>query len=325
MLEKLIDIYGPSGREDAVADFIEDELKNICQCKRDTMGNLICHFPGKGKKLLLAAHMDEIAVMVTFIEENGFLRFAPVGGLSPHSLLYKRIKFKHIVKGVIAYPEKIDKDKLKISDMYIDIGATTREEAQNCVEVGEMAVFESLYQNDGKYITSGKLDDRLGCYILIELAKRIKKSTYDLYLVFTVQEEVGLRGAGPAAYPIEADIAVAVDVTDTGDTPGAEPMAVKLGGGTAIKVKDGRMIASHKVREKLENLCKEHNIPYQLEVLAAGTTDGAALQTIGRGVPTGAVSVPTRYIHTTSEKVAVSDVEASIKLLEKLVLGDEIK
>ncbi|MDP4119374.1 MAG: M20/M25/M40 family metallo-hydrolase, partial [Bacillota bacterium] len=145
----------------------------------------------------------------------------------------------------------------------------------------------------------------------------------DLYLAFTVQEEIGLRGAVTATFGVEPDIAVAVDVTDTGDTPGAEPMAIKLGGGVAVKVKDGRMIASHEVRGLMESVCEENGIPYQLEILSGGTTDASVMQISRGGVKTGAVSVPTRYIHTVSETAAVSDIEATIKMLEKIVTRDE--
>ncbi|MDP4119197.1 MAG: M42 family peptidase, partial [Bacillota bacterium] len=220
MLEKLIRLYGPSSHENSVADFIENELQGLAEVKRDCMGNIIAHIPGEGKKIMLAAHMDEIGIMVTFIDDNGFLRFAPVGGLAKFAILYTRVKFPSGKVGVISYPEKTEAKNLKISDMYIDIGASSREEAEKFVSIGDMAEFDSTYYTDGNIITSGKLDDRLGCYILIELAKRVKKPFCDLYLAFTVQEEIGLRGAVTATFGVEPDIAVAVDVTDTGDTPG---------------------------------------------------------------------------------------------------------
>ncbi len=319
MLEKLISLYGPSSHENSVRDFIENELKDSCEVSRDNIGNLIVHIPGPGKRLLLAAHMDEIGVMVTFIDDKGFLRFTPVGGLTPANLPFKRVKFPGGVVGVIGYAEKVE-----IKNMYIDIGASSKEEAEKLVKIGDMAEFETVFHKNERVVTSGKLDDRAGCAILLELAKKIKNPACDLFFAFTVQEEVGLKGAGPAAFGTEPDMAIAVDVTGTGDTPDSDPMAVCLGGGAAIKVKDGGMMASPKVRDLLEDIAKKHNIPCQLEILSGGTTDGAKMQITGGGVPTGAVSVPTRYIHTPSETAAVKDIEAVKNLLEKLIMSGEI-
>lgn len=325
MLEKLIGLYGPSGRETCVKEFIEKELAGVCEVSRDNIGNVIAHIPGHGKKLVLAAHMDEIGVMVTFIDDKGFLRFAPVGGLSVGALPFKRVKFQNGTVGVIGYPDSVELKNLKIKDMYIDIGAGSREEAEKLVSIGDMAEFETVFYKNGDRVVSGKLDDRVGCAVLLNLAKKVKNPACDLFLAFTVQEEVGLKGAGPAVFGTEPYMAIAVDVTDTGDTPDCEPMAVSLGKGAAIKVKDGRMIAAPEVRDLLEKLCRENDIPYQLEILSGGTTDAAVMQVTAGGALTGAVSVPTRYIHTSSETAAVSDIEAVEKLLEKLVMTGELK
>lgn len=319
MLEKLIGLYGPSSHENSVRDFIENRLKSVCEVSTDNIGNLIAHIPGPGKKLLLGAHMDEIGVMVTFIDEKGFLRFAPVGGLSAAHLPFKRVKFQNGTVGVIGYGEKVE-----IKHMYIDIGASSKEEAEKLVKIGDMAEFETVFHKNERTVTSGKLDDRVCCAILLELAEKIKNPSCDLFFAFTVQEEVGLKGAGPATFGTEPDMAIAVDVTGTGDTPDSDPMAVCLGGGAAIKVKDGGMMASPEVRDLLEKLAKENGIPYQLEILSGGTTDAAKMQITGFGVPTGAVSVPTRYIHTPSETASVKDIEAVKNLLEKLITSGEI-
>ena len=320
MLEKLIGLCGPSGCETPVKDFIEKELEGVCEVSRDNLGNVIAHIPGPGKKLLLAAHMDEIGVMVTFIDDKGFLRFAPVGGLIPAHLPYKRVKFPGGVVGVIGFSEKAE-----IKNMYIDIGASSKEEAEKLVSVGDMAEFETAFYKSADRVVSGKLDDRVGCAALLKLAKKVKNPACDLFLAFTVQEEVGLKGAGPAVFGTEPYMAIAVDVTGTGDTPDCEPMAVSLGKGVASKVKDGRMIAAPEVRALLEKLCRENNIPYQLEILSGGTTDAAVMQVTAGGVLTGALSVPTRYIHTSSETASLADIEALEQLLEKLVTEGELK
>lgn len=319
MLEKLIGLYGPSSHENSVRDFIENRLNGVCEVSRDNIGNVIAHIPGPGKKLLLGAHMDEIGVMVTFIDDKGFLRFAPVGGLTAAHLPFKRVKFPNGTVGVIGYGEKAE-----IKHMYIDIGASSKEEAEKLVKIGDMAEFETVYHNNGKIVTSGKLDDRVGCAVLLSLAEKIKNPKCDLFFAFTVQEEVGLKGAGPATFGTEPDMAIAVDVTGTGDTPDSDPMAVSLGGGAAIKVKDGGMMASPVVRDLLEKVAKENEIPYQLEILSGGTTDAAKMQITAGGVPAGAVSVPTRYIHTPSETASVKDIEAVENLLEKLIMSGEI-
>lgn len=320
MLKKLTGLYGISSREHNVRDFIENELKDICEISRDNIGNVIAHIPGSGKKLLLAAHLDEIGVMVTFIDDKGFLRFAPVGGIRASDLPYKRVKFQNGVVGVIGYAEKAEFKK-----MYIDIGASSREEAEKLVSIGDMAEFETIFHKNDRIVTSGKLDDRVGCYILLMLAKKVKNPSCDLYFAFTTQEEVGLKGAGPAAFAVEPYMAIAVDVTGTGDTPDCDKMAVSLGGGAAIKVKDGGMVASPEVRDLLEKLAKENDIPYQLEILSGGTTDAARMQTVGNGALAGAVSIPTRYIHTSSETAALADIEAVENLLEKLIMSGDLK
>ena len=325
MLKKLISLHGPSGRENPVAEYIINELKGIAEVSRDTMGNVIAHIPGPGKKLLLAAHMDEIGVMITFADDKGFLRFAPVGGLTAVNLCHKRVILPSGRTGVISYPGKLSPSEIKVSEMFIDIGCSSRDEAKKYADIGDMAVFESNFYEDETRIVSGKLDDRLGCFLLLELAKKVKNPVCDLFIAFTVQEEVGLRGAGPATFGIEPYMAIAVDVTGTGDTPDSNTMAVSIGGGAAIKIKDGRMVASTQVRILLENICKENDIPCQPEVLAGGTTDGAVMQITGPGTLAGAISVPTRYIHTTSETVAKKDVEAAGMLLEKLAFSGDLK
>ena len=325
MLERLINISAPSAREHTLREYIAKELEPVAEVSTDPMGNLIAHIPGDGKKLLLAAHMDEIGLMITFVDEKGFLRFAPIGGITAPGICYHRIVLPSGREGVISFPQNIKPESLKLSDMFIDIGATDSKDAEKYVSVGDMATFQSHYYEDETRIVSGKLDDRLGCMLLLELAKKVKNPTCDLYLAFTVQEEIGLRGAAPATFGIEPYMAIALDVTSTGDTPDSDTMAVSLGKGVAIKVKDGKMVAAEKVRTLLENICKEENLPYQLEVLSGGTTDSAAMQTAGIGTLAGAVSIPTRYIHTTSETAAKADICAAGALLEKLVMRGELK
>ncbi|KRQ87946.1 putative aminopeptidase YsdC [Caloramator mitchellensis] len=320
LLKELTSIYGPSGREDKVADFIIDNIKQyVDEVKKDTLGNVISVKKGKGqKKLMFAAHMDQIGVMITFIDDNGFLRFTNIGGVNPYSLLFKRIVFKNGVEGIVSKEAKADIKDLNLKDMFIDIGAKNKEEAKQKVNIGEFGVFKSDFIDLGNSISSAAFDDRIGCYALIEAAKRIKENNGDIYFVFTVQEEVGLRGAKVAAYSIEPDIAIAVDVTGTGDTPNCNRMAVKFGEGAAIKIMDRGFIVHPQIKELLINVAERNNIKYQYEILEMGTTDAAEIHISKAGAPSGVVSIPTRYIHSHSETVDKDDLKAAIDLLVKV-------
>lgn len=313
LLKKLTMCGSASGDEKRIAQIIENEIKDyVDEISYDALGNLTAHKKGTGKKIMLAAHMDEIGIVVTFIDDNGFLRFSNVGGLYIKELLGRRVLFENGAVGVI-YTEKENKN-VQMSKMYIDIGAANREEAENLVLIGDTAVFEGNFHEVGDRVISKALDNRVGCYALIEAAKKIK-SKNDLYFVFTVQEEVGLRGARTAANAIAPEYALAVDVTDTGDTPEGEKMAVKLGKGAAVKVMDRSVICSSEVRTALVQLAKENNIPYQMEIMADGGTDAGVINLSGAGVKTGGISIPTRYVHSPSEMADKKDVKAVIDLL----------
>lgn len=316
LLKKLTQINGASGNEGAICEFIKSEIEPyVDEIQIDALGNLIAHKKGNGKKIMYAAHMDEIGVIATFIDDNGFVRFGAVGGLNVRDLVYNKVVFSNGTVGVIGSEEENFKKTASVSKLYIDIGAENREEAEKSVSIGDTAVFVGDTYISGNRIISKALDNRVGCYILIETLKRINSSANDLYFVFTVQEEVGLRGARTAAYKVAPDMAVAVDVTDTGDVPECERMAVKMGKGAAVKIKDSSILCHSDVRTLLIETAKENNIAYQLEILNAGGTDAGAIHTTREGVPTGGVSVPTRYIHSPSEMADIGDINACIDLL----------
>lgn len=313
LLKKLTTAYGPSGREDLIRGIIEEEVKQYAdEVYTDTLGNLIAHKKGNGKKIMLAAHMDEIGVAVTFIDDNGFLRFSQVGGLYTKDLNGRRVVFQNGVVGVISTQED-NKDR-KLSKMYIDIGAKDSLDAKKIVSIGDMAVFCGECINQEDIVISKALDNRAGCYVLIEAMKKIKSSN-DLYFVFTSMEEVGLRGAKTSAYGIAPDFALAIDVTDTGDTPDGIKMATKLGGGACVKVMDRSVLCDSFVRSTLIRLCQENKINYQLEVMTEGGTDAGSISLSGAGVKTGGVSIPTRYIHSPSEMVNKKDLADCIDLV----------
>ncbi len=312
LLKKLIETASPSGRESAIAELIKEEVSPyVDEAYIDNLGNLIAHKKGTGKKIMFAAHMDEIGVIVTYIDDKGYLRFSDVGGLYAKYLAGKRVVFANGTEGVIGTEPENEKNSLL--KMYIDIGASSKEEAEKNVSVGDMAVFVGNYKEQGNVVISKTLDNKVGCYVLIETLKNVD-SNNDLYFVFTVQEEVGLRGARTAAFSIEPDFALAIDVTDTGDTPLNEKIAVKLGDGAAIKVMDYSIICDGSVRETLIELAKNNNISYQLEVMTDGGTDAGTIHFSKGGVKTGGISIPTRYIHSPSEMANINDIKAVIEL-----------
>ncbi|MCD5413821.1 MAG: M42 family metallopeptidase [Clostridiales bacterium] len=320
LLKEILSVYGPSGLENKVSDIIKRELEEYAdEIYNDALGNLIVRKKGIGKKIMLAGHMDQIALMITFIDDKGFLRFTNVGGISPSTSLSQRVIFNNGVIGVVAC-EKLDSIKdLKLEKLFIDIGASTKEEAEEMITIGDMCVYYSEPIIDDKKVITPALDDRIGCYIMIEALKNMGKTENDLYFIFTVQEEVGLRGAKTAAYGIDPDYAYAFDVTGTGDTPKGHKMAVKLGAGPAIKIKDRSILCHPKIKNYMIEQAKENSIPYQLEILEFGGTDSGAIHVSKSGVPSGVLSIPSRYIHSTCEMACVSDILNSIELTIKLI------
>lgn len=323
LLRKLTSAFGPSGNEDEVAKIIINEINNYAdEVKRDRLGNVIAvkrrfNNDSNNKKLMLAAHMDQIGVMITEIDERGYLRFTNVGYIDPYSVLYHNVVFKDGTIGVVAREEKKEIKNLKLEDLYIDIGALNREDAKVKVGIGDFGVFKSNFVADGDRVTSGALDDRIGCYVLIEAIKKIKNNISDIYFVFTVQEESYISGAATSAYAIDPDCAIVVDVTDTGDTPNGNRMALKMGEGAAIKVMDRGMICHPEVKNLLTDIVEKHGIKHQFEVLEAGKTDGSQIHVSRSGVPTGGVSIPTRYIHTPQEFIDMKDVKDAIDIIVK--------
>jgi len=323
LLTKLTQAFGPPGYEEQIREIIRVEVEPLVdEVWVDPLGSLVGHRAGDGggEKIVLAAHMDEIGVMVTHVDEHGFLRFAQMGGVFPSNCIGNRVRFADGTVGVIYVERREDGSKMpKLEHLYIDVGATSPEDAP--VSVGDPAVFDRSLETQGRRVISKVLDDRIGCYVLIEVLRRLEASPHDLYFVFSVQEEVTLSGARTSAYKINPDIALAVDVTSTGDTPKALPMDVGLGKGPAIKVQDAGMIAHPRVRNMLVEAAQRADIPYQLEILQFGSTDAAAMQLTRAGVPSGCVSIPCRYVHSSSEIVDRDDVEQAITLLKTALVS----
>lgn len=318
LLKELTQINSPSGCEKNICGYIKEIAQQYAdEVSVDALGSLIVHKKGSGRKIMAAAHMDEIGVIVTFIDDNGYLRFAAVGGLTAAELNHRRVIFDGGVCGVIGLEE--EETKPAIGKMYIDIGARTREEAEKKVSIGDCAVFEGPFRESENTVVSKALDNRAGCYVLLEALKNIKNPVNDLYFVFTSQEEVGLRGAKTSAFGVMPELAVAVDVTDTGDTPNCKPNNVRLGAGAAVKVMDRSVMCHSEVRCALIECAKRAQIPYQLEIMTDGGTDAGAIHLTGTGVKTGGISIPVRYIHSPSELADKRDIAACVSLLEEFM------
>lgn len=317
LIQTLNAAHGPSGDEGGIRERLAELARPLAdEISTDTMGNLIVRKLGSGPRVMLCAHMDSIGFIVTHVEENGFLRVGRLGGISPKEAAYTPVRFAGGARGVIVPEEKADFGKLKLDECYVDIGAKDRETALKAVAVGDTMIYDSpCFINQGK-VVSPYLDNRISCAILLKVLEEMELCPNDLYVVFTVQEEVGLRGAKPAAWAVDPDYAVVVDVTDVDDTPGSEKCGtVRLGKGPAIKIMDSSVICHPDMIQKLESQAKALDMPTQRDIMRAGGTDAGVMHTTRIGVRTGGVSVPCRYIHTPVEMADLQDARDCAKLL----------
>ncbi len=323
LLKELTETWGPPSQEARIRTVIEAAVKGLVdELRVDRMGSLIglkratvAPKDQAAKRVMLSAHMDEIGFIITHIDEKGFARFSSVGGLRPLTLVGNRVIFADGTIGTIQIEKgpRAANDAPGIDQLFIDSGALDKKTSP--IRVGDMGALIGTLIQRGDRLIGKSMDDRVGVFVVIEALRQLKNTPHDVYAVFSVQEEVGLRGARTSAYGVNPDIGIALDVTLTGDFPEAPHMEVALGKGTAIKVMDSSVIADPRLRALMVQRAKEARIPYQLEVLTAGGTDTAAIQTSREGVPAGCISIPTRYVHSISEMVDVKDVQASIDLL----------
>ncbi len=323
-LKKVTQAFGVSGYEGQARDVICEEVKNYAdEVTVDALGNLIVFKKGIGenkKKIMAAAHMDEIGFQVIKIEDKGLVKVRALGGIPVPATYMNRVIFRNGTIGVFSSSIKTDELKSDVKKLYIDIGAQSKEEAEKYLKIGDIACYMGEYvELKGNNITSKALDNRIGCYILAEAFKKIDKPYNDIYFVFTVQEEVGLRGATVASSRINPDLGIAIDVTIANDYPNAPEGSNTLGEGTAIKVSDGSVICNEYLVSEMVNCCKENNIKYQLDVIDGGGTDAGAINRSNFGVRASGISVATRYVHGPNAFVNMKDVEASIELLSRYV------
>jgi len=325
-IRTLVESYGPSGHEDQIRETILGLIDGLAdEVHVDNMGSVIAWkwaSDDSAPTVMLSAHMDEIGMMVTHITEDGFLRFTNIGGLFRNTLHGQRVRFADGTIGTIGTDSEVSSYQTgTMGQFYIDVSGNGAKP-----KVGDAAGLFREFEERGDRLIAKSMDDRIGCAIQIEVMRALKGVDLpnNVAFVFSTQEEVGLRGAKTAAYAVNPDIGIALDVTRTGDTPKGIKMEVKLGGGPAIKVKDSGMLAAPEVIELMEKAAKKAKVATQREVLEAGTTDAASMQLVRAGVRAGCLSIPCRYVHTTSETVDKGDVEGCIKLLATL-LKDKVK
>jgi endoglucanase len=333
LLAKICKTPGAPGFEQKVRALVLEELEGLVdQVEVDNMGNVYAIKKGKAdKKVMIGAHMDEIGFMVTHIDDKGFIRFHTLGGFDPKTLTAQRVIIhgKKDVIGVMASKPihvmtQDERNKVaKLSDYFIDTGLTP-EEVKDLVKIGDSVTREREFIEMGQCVNSKSLDNRLAVFILIEMFKNLKgkEVPYDIYGVFTVQEEVGVRGANVSALKINPDFGFGLDTTIAFDLPGAaaHEMITKLGEGTAIKIMDASTICDYRMVEFMKNTADKHKIKWQPEILTAGGTDTAGIQRMTQGGSiAGAVSIPTRHLHQVIEMANKEDIQASIDLLTACV------
>ncbi|RDI71149.1 M42 family metallopeptidase [Halopelagius longus] len=327
LLKELTETSGVPGYEDRVRDVVRREFESsVDEVRSDAMGNVVGTIEGDGDySVAVAAHMDEIGFMVRHVTDDGFVQLDALGGWDPRVLKAQRVRIHTEdgdVPGVIGSPpphtlseEEKEKDP-KVEDVHVDVGLSA-EDANEAVSVGDLVTMEQTTVEMGETVTGKALDDRICLFSMLEAAKRIEDPDVTVHFAATVQEEVGLRGAKALGVDIDPDLAIALDVTVANDVPGFEAgdHVTELGEGTAIKLKDGSVITSPKVHRRLRSVAEDADIPHQMEILPAGGTDTAGFQNTHGAKPVGAISVPTRYLHTVTESAHVADVDATIDLL----------
>lgn len=329
-LEKLSNACGVVGREEEVRRLMKSMLeKCVDEVREDKLGNVIGIKKGNknAPKVMLAAHMDEIGLLVKTISKEGFLQFAKIGGIDDRILLAQKVLVcteKGPLHGIIgSKPPHIQKEEerkriITYDELFIDIGAESQEEAKKMgVKIGDPVAFDIKFARISKNIVIGKaFDDRVGCAVIVETMKLLRDTECTVYAVGTVQEEVGLRGAATAAFGINPDVGIALDVTVAGDVPGVKEVEapIKLGKGPSIEVSDMGLITHPKVLRLLIDAAEENKIPYQLETGLPGSTDAARIALTREGVPSGAITVPTRYIHSPTSLLSLEDAEKAVKL-----------
>lgn len=334
-LKALTEAHGVPGYETEVRAVLREYMSPLGDLAQDKLGSLICHQSGEGPRVMLVGHMDEIGLIVTHIDDNGFLKFLQLGGWWDQTILSQRVvvkTHKGDVVGVVGAkpPHLLSGDErgkmVEKKDMYIDVGATSKAETEAAgVRVGDPVVPDSQFavMAGGKTYLSKAFDNRVGCAVVIDVLRRFADEGHpnDLYGVQTVMEEVGLRGATTSARAVDPDVAIILEADIAGDVPGIkkEQSSVRLGGGPALSVFDARMIPNTKLRNLVIDTAAEQGIPLQFSNMPGGATDGGAIHMNNVGVPTVVVGVPSRHIHSHGSIIHRDDYDNAVKLVAALV------
>ena len=326
LLVALTEARGVPGYEDRVRALVREELEpHVDRIRADAMGNLVGSVGSGAYDIVVAAHMDEIGFMVRHVDDDGFLELDALGGWDPRILRAQRVTV-HADDGDIpgligSVPPHTLSDEQRekqpdVDDIHVDLGLDADSVSER-VSVGDLVTLDQTTERVGEFVTGKALDNRVSVFAMLEAARRIDTSDVTVHFAATTQEEVGLRGAEALGVDLDPDLVVALDTTVANDVPGFEPgeQVTRLGEGAGIKLKDGSVITNHKVHRRLRDVAEEADIDYQLEVLPAGGTDTGGLQRTSGATPAGAISVPTRYLHTPTESVHEDDVTAVIDLL----------
>ncbi|MEM4781312.1 MAG: M42 family metallopeptidase [Halalkalicoccus sp.] len=327
LLKRLTEARGVPGYEDRVREIVREELEPAVDAiETDAMGNVIGTIEGESAySVAVAGHMDEIGFMVSHVDEDGFLAVDPLGGFDPRVLKAQRVTVHAAdgdLPGVIGSPpphtlDEEEREKTpKVEDVRIDLGLDPAA-VEERVSPGDLVTMDQRTEMVGEHVTGKALDDRVSVFAMIEAARRIEDPKVTIRFAATVQEEVGLRGARALGVDLDPDLAIALDVTVANDVPGfdEEEHVTRCGEGAAIKLKDSSVITSPKVHRRLAAVAEEEGIAHQFEILPAGGTDTAGFQTPAGAKPVGAISIPTRYLHTVTESAHHADIAATIDLL----------
>ena len=327
LLKRLSEAPGVPGYEARVRDVMTDALDGLVdEMQTDPLGNLLARVRGPAPSVVVAAHMDEIGFLVSFVaEKTGFLHIEPLGGFDPRTLVAQRVVVhtqQGELPGVIGskpphiLTEEERKKPLRLKDLFVDVGLPAKDVCDKA-QVGDMVTLQQEFKTFGNVVSGKALDDRAGIYAAIEAVRRVRSPACDLTLVGTTQEEVGLRGARVAGFAAHPDIAIALDATIAVDLPNVQEheQVTRLGNGVAIKLKDSSSISHPALVRHMRALAEERDIPYQMEILPRGGTDAGALQFAHEGAAVITLSLPVRYVHSVVETAHVDDLEALIALL----------
>jgi putative aminopeptidase FrvX len=334
-LKELSLINGTSGDESRVRSFIKQKIQDkVDEIWEDRLGNLIAFKKGTraNRKILFAAHMDEVGFMVTNIDEDGTLCFTPVGSVETQVVLGKQVKINDSIPGVIGFkPIHLqEKDQLlrppKFEELRIYIGAKNKDEALKMVKIGDYVNFVTEYREDGRRASGKAFDDRVGCSVLMDVIDIQKRYENDVYFAFVVQEEVGLRGSAVVVEQVKPDVAIVIEGTIAGDDPGLEKdrWSTHLGEGPAVTFMHSGYVVNQKVFQAILSVAEKHGIPYQFRRRTQGSTDAGRLARTGPGTASGVISVPTRYIHSPVCMIDFDDYANTVRLIEKILEEGEV-